>query len=545
MSIFEFNNRPFLLKAKSVSKREQRFYDMVSGSYLISYPFEIETPKRELVTRWRHLSSDEVKALLQDDDKRPLVDRLDWDSMSKFLIQQYGTPVEVKRIAPVAHLPFTCTLVDKDMFAASYHFPLPIEDCAFLVQWVQDNPYQYDVKELEKIRPDIYERIMNEEKLPRQVQSSSVILLTSAEYYASKLMPFEEDRDEAYAYNDELGLMTHLTVEMFEDKIEINEQIATTIDIEDKAMLVITNIIKFCDHVGAFMFDSIKRSIATMYSGKTASLKYLTEFLDERDIKYDLKVAHTMSPEKEQALRTAILNMKEHKYAETLGILDELAEEGNPVALYWLSRRYRFSVRVPNTNPNNKRKYNIIRSDYEKSLQLLNESADYLYPPALYKLGLKYLNGRDVEQDYKKAFPLLESSAQLGFIPPMYYVAMCLIQGKGTERDMTKGIKWCKRGANAGSPRCQCWLASLYAHGCDVDNYCAEPVEPNIRKAIEWYTKSAQGGYPIAQIELAQHYLDGKGVEKDVKQAVMWLEKAAEKKFLKAKEMLDELGIES
>ena len=545
MSVFEFNNRPFLLKANKVSKREQQIYNLLTDSQLLAYPYEVETQKGVRQTNWRHFTIDEVRTLLDENDKRTLVDRIDWEETSKLFIQEYGTLAEVKRVAPIAHLPFTCTLVDEDMFASSYHFHLPIEDYVFLVQWVQDNSYMYNVKDLESLRPDIYKRITNEDILPHQVQSSSVILLTSAEQIAAKLIPFEQERDEAYAYNDEFGLMTHLTAEVFEDKIEINEQIATTLDILDTAMLVVNDIDKFCYSIGAFMFDSIKRAIATMYSGKKASLKYLVKFLDERNIKYVLTIEHVISPEKEQALKTAIQNMKDHKYAETVGVLDELAEDGNPEAMYWLSHRYCFGIKVPNNNPEDKKKFDTIHHDYSKSLRLLEESAALAFPPAQYELGKKYYKGDGVEQDYKTAFSLFESSAQQCYVRAMYYVSMCLSKGQGTEVNMTDSIKWCKRGANAGHSRCQYRLASLYAHGCDVDNNSTEPIEPNIAKVIEWCTKSAQIGYPIAQFELAQHYLLGNGVEKDLKQAVSWLQKAAENKLVKAKEMLNELGVES
>lgn len=544
MSVFVFNNRPFLLKADRVSKREQRIYDMLSDSQLLFYPYEVLAAKGERLTNWRHLSSEEVKILLQAEDKRPLVERIEWDGASEYFIQQYGAPVVVKRIAPIAHLPFICTLVNEDFFASSYHFLLPIEDYAFLVQWVQDNSYLYNVKDLEKVRPGIYKRIANSERLPRQVQGSSVILLTSAEYIASQLTPFEQERDEAYAYNDEFGLMTHLAIEVFEDKIEINEQIATTLDIVDKAMLVISDIEKFCNSIGGFMVDSIKRAIATMYSGKKASLNYLVKFLDEKKVKYVLKNEHTMTPEKEQALKTAIQNMKDHKYAETVGVLDELAEDGNPEALYWLSHRYCFGVKVPNNNPENKKKFDTIHHDYSKSLRLLEESAALAFPPAQYELGKKYYKGNGVEQDYKTAFSLFESSAQQCYVRAMYYVSMCLSKGQGTEVNMTESIKWCKRGAKAGHPLCQYRLSMLYARGFDVENGTSVQREPNWKMSFEWCKKAAEAGYPIAQFELAQLYLSGKGTDKNDNMAIVWLKKAADNKMCDANRLLKQLEVE-
>lgn len=45
MSVFEFNNRPFLLKANKVSKREQQIYNLLTDSQLLAYPYEVEIQK--------------------------------------------------------------------------------------------------------------------------------------------------------------------------------------------------------------------------------------------------------------------------------------------------------------------------------------------------------------------------------------------------------------------------------------------------------------------------------------------------------------------
>lgn len=102
MSVFEFNNRPFLLNANKVSKREQQIYNLLVDTSLL-YPYEIETPNGEHTTKWRHLSIDDAKALLEETDKRPLVDRIDWSDILESSLQEYNTSIEIKRVAPVVH----------------------------------------------------------------------------------------------------------------------------------------------------------------------------------------------------------------------------------------------------------------------------------------------------------------------------------------------------------------------------------------------------------------------------------------------------------
>lgn len=119
-------------------------------------------------------------------------------------------------------------------------------------------------------------------------------------------------------------------------------------------------------------------------------------------------------------------------------------------------------------NPSSKRKYDRIPHDYEKSLQLLKESAGYLYQPALYELGLKYYRGNGVEVDQKSAFELFMSAAELKYPRAMFYVSLCMHKGIGTDVNQEDSLKWCKWGARLGDPRCQERLDSLFAQGLNI-----------------------------------------------------------------------------
>ena len=46
---------------------------------------------------------------------------------------------------------------------------------------------------------------------------------------------------------------------------------------------------------------------------------------------------------------------------------------------------------------------------------------------------------------------------------------------------------------------------------------------PNPVKAFEWYLKSAEQGFPAAQLSLGVMYSDGKGVQRDLVKAYMWV----------------------
>lgn len=61
-----------------------------------------------------------------------------------------------------------------------------------------------------------------------------------------------------------------------------------------------------------------------------------------------------------------------------------------------------------------------------------------------------------------------------------------------------------------------------------IDYAFGRGVEKNLTEAVKWYRLAAEQGYAPAQFELADFYYDGKGVEKDLAEAVKWFRKAAE-----------------
>ena len=467
MKVFEFNNRPFLLKSGNISKRDKQTYNLLAENQDLYYPYKVVMATGERVTKWCSLTSDDVRTLLDTEDTRPQIERLEWSRILESTLQS-DSPVEVKRVAPVAHILFRCTLVDKNMYASSYNFMLSAEDVVYLVGWVMDHEYGYDIEDLRKSRVDLHERITDTTKLPDEKSESSVILLTTAEKLASMLMPECEERGSLYDTTDEFGLGHFLRLFIDKTCVEIQKAILTTLLSEYTSRLIIKDVESFKSAIGAYQFASLHKALNTMYAGKTASMKLLTEFLDKVGIDYVLEREHALSEEKEMLLENAVQNMKDHKFAETVGVLDELTEEGNSRAMYFLSHRYRFGVRVPNTDPTSKRKYDRIPHDYEKSLQLLKESAGYLYPPALYELGLKYYRGNGVDVDHESAFLLFMSAAELKYPRAMFYVSLCMHQGIGTYINKDGSLKWCKRGAELGDHRCQERLDSLFAQGLNI-----------------------------------------------------------------------------
>lgn len=151
MTTYNFNGRLFCVKREHLLQREQRIYDLLVEDYdeRIVYPYEVETSDGSLATRWRHLITDEVTALLDKSDERPLVQRVDWSD-------EIGDEnLTVKRIAPMAHFTLTCTLLDEGMQVMPFDVYLPVEDFVALMLRIMDSP-SYGLFNLQMQHPVTY-----------------------------------------------------------------------------------------------------------------------------------------------------------------------------------------------------------------------------------------------------------------------------------------------------------------------------------------------------------------------------------------------------
>lgn len=245
-----------------------------------------------------------------------------------------------------------------------------------------------------------------------------------------------------------------------------------------------------------------------------------------------------MNDNKKELLEEAIENIRNHRYAETLGVLDELAEEGNRVAMYWLAKRYKQGFRIGEERPRKS-----IRPDWEKSQQLLQQSADLGFPPAQYALGKHFYLKSSKDRDLPKAFSLFKAAAEQGFVPAMRCLAECYCCAQGTPLNHQEGIRWYKKATEAGHPFAAYHLAKMYEEGYDIDNDDFGPIVPAPVRVFQMFGKAAEIGSRFGQYELALCYLDGRGTDKDETKAIEWLKKSAGMGLSNAADKLKELGI--
>lgn len=190
------------------------------------------------------------------------------------------------------------------------------------------------------------------------------------------------------------------------------------------------------------------------------------------------------------------------------------AEQGHPIAQYWLGKAYQNGLEPANNEEG-------LEVDHTLALEWLKKAADQGESRAQYALGRIYEDGIGVDQDAAEAMEWFRMvAAQLHrLIPP------------DSTADYAN-LAWYWKGIESEVLAAQCTLGEAYAFGVGV--------EKSEEEALKWYLKSAEGGFPIAQAAVGILYENGVGVEKDMEEALKWYRKAAEEGLTKAQVSLAE-----
>ena len=131
--------------------------------------------------------------------------------------------------------------------------------------------------------------------------------------------------------------------------------------------------------------------------------------------------------------------------------------------------------------------------DLEGELQNPARAADYFARAAAlgnsesaYALGLLYKAGRGVTTDKSKAAQLMKQAADLDFTAAQIEYAIMLFNGDGTAKDETGAARLFMKAAKTGNPIAANRLARLYASG--------RGVERNMQEAMKWHLFARNAG---------------------------------------------------
>jgi TPR repeat protein len=147
------------------------------------------------------------------------------------------------------------------------------------------------------------------------------------------------------------------------------------------------------------------------------------------------------------------------------------------------------------------------------------------------EMGDRYFTGRGVEQDYAKAFEQYRMAAERGSARAESKLGYLYQNGLGVTKDIDQARIWRQKVADQGNVDAKTALRQLQIQPNPPDQTASTnpPPEagPQEQSLAEQYRKTADQGDPAAQRNLGVLYESGWGVTKDIEQARLWYQKAA------------------
>ncbi len=156
--------------------------------------------------------------------------------------------------------------------------------------------------------------------------------------------------------------------------------------------------------------------------------------------------------------------------------------------------------------------------NYGRGLYWLQRAAKGGNPSAQTNLGILYLSGSGVRPDYGEALRYFLDGAKNGETIAMTDLGYMYDQGLEVARDLSEAADWYRMAAERGNAVGQYNLADLYLR---------EGVPPNNSIAFGVLLSAAKQGHSGARIKLGYLYLNGKGTQRDLETAYVWIKAAA------------------
>ncbi len=138
---------------------------------------------------------------------------------------------------------------------------------------------------------------------------------------------------------------------------------------------------------------------------------------------------------------------------------------------------------------------------------------------AQYNLGMHRWTGEGCAADPNAALAWLTRAAEQGFMQAQHNLGELLLEGKQCGRDLEAGLRWLGAAAAQGSPHSLHDLGAWHA-------LRAQP--PDNAAALRCYAAAAEAGLAKSAFAAGLLLLTGKGVERDVRGAMQWLQKGAQ-----------------
>lgn len=189
---------------------------------------------------------------------------------------------------------------------------------------------------------------------------------------------------------------------------------------------------------------------------------------------------------------------------------------------------------------------------FKQNYSVLLMEAEHKDPVSIHILGTYYYYGFSVQRYIFKAIEWFLKSSELGYSDSQYMLGMIYETIGEDENQKENAIKYYKLAAKQSHPYAQYALGVLaleeknwheaekqlesaafqqYALAAyTLGKYYHERDPKHPLKAFEWFMLAAKQAHVEACYYVGLYYQNGKGVKQDIKQAVIWYEKAAAQK---------------
>ncbi|CAG8520909.1 4093_t:CDS:2 [Ambispora gerdemannii] len=137
-------------------------------------------------------------------------------------------------------------------------------------------------------------------------------------------------------------------------------------------------------------------------------------------------------------------------------------------------------------------------------------------------LGFLFSRGIGCKIHEEQAFKYYKMKAD-NWAAGQFWLGICHYRGIGTAKNADKSFSWFMTAAAQGESRAMDWLGYLYQCGGNSSN-----LKINKRYAAYWYGKAANLGNRSAQSNFGTCYELGIGLNRDLHEALRWLQRAPE-----------------
>ncbi len=173
--------------------------------------------------------------------------------------------------------------------------------------------------------------------------------------------------------------------------------------------------------------------------------------------------------------------------------------------------------------------------DFDAALELIQKAADAGYARAFNQLGLMATEGVGMPKSLALANDFFKQAADKNDPFGLFYYGRNLVKGQGSTAGRKQGIGLLKRAAELGNTAALDELANLYLYGGSIKaspkravGYLEASVTRNV-KSRSRAKRTILASLPTAASDIGKLYFNGKGLPKDLRQAIKWYERGAER----------------